>query len=74
MEMAKDKGIEVLEVKDMTIGDLESLIEQKLLEILGDPDAGLRLNRRFRRKLEERLRKPGRRVAHEEVLKEFGQV
>ena len=71
--MAKDKGIEVLDVKDMTIGDLENLIEQKLLEILGDPDAGLRLNPRFKKELQLRLRKSGKRVPHEEVLKEFGQ-
>jgi hypothetical protein len=34
-------------VKDMTINDLEELIEQKLLEILGDPDSGLRLEKGF---------------------------
>ena len=36
-------------VKDMTINDLEELIEQKLLEISGDPDSGLRLEKGFNR-------------------------
>ncbi len=30
-----------MRVKDLTIEDLEYLIEQKVLEILGDPDFGL---------------------------------
>jgi len=31
----------MVKVKDLTIDDLEYLIEQKVLEILGDPDSGL---------------------------------
>jgi len=27
-------------VKDLTIDELEYLIEQKILEVLGDPDSG----------------------------------
>lgn len=30
-------------VKDLTIDELEYLIEQKILEVLGDPDSGLEL-------------------------------
>lgn len=44
-------------IKDMTIEDLEQLIEHKLLEILGDPDSGLQLNKEFKIKLEQRLKK-----------------
>jgi hypothetical protein len=58
-------------VKDLTINDIEQLIEQKLLEILGDPDSGLHLRKEFKTKLEQRLKKPSKRISHEEVLKKF---
>lgn len=58
-------------IKDMTIEDLEYLIEEKLLELLGDPDSGLELKEEFRTKLEERLKKAQKRVSHKEVLKRF---
>lgn len=59
-------------VKDMTINDLEELIEQKLLEIVGDPDSGLHLEKGFKEKLERRLRDVPRKASHDEVLKKFG--
>jgi hypothetical protein len=58
-------------IKDMTIEDLELLIEHKLMEILGDPDSGLQLNKEFKAKLEQRLKKPSERIPHQEVLKRF---
>ena len=58
-------------VKDMSVEDLEHFIEQKLLEVLGDPDSGLQLTEDFRKKLEERLRTPSKRITHEEVLNRF---
>ncbi len=58
-------------VKDMTVEDLEQLIEYKLIEILGDPDSGLQLKEKFKAKLEQRLKKPSMRTPHEEVLKRF---
>jgi len=61
----------VPKVKDMSTDDLEHFIEQKLLEILGDPDSGLKLKEEFRKKLEERLRRPSKRISHKEVLKKF---
>ena len=57
------------QVKDMTVEDLEQLIENKLLEILGDPDSGLQLREDFKTKIEQRLKKPSKRVSHEEVLR-----
>ena len=63
----------MLKVKDLSMDDLEYLIEQKLLEMLGDPDSGLELTDEFKKKLMERLKKPSRRISHKEVLKEFGQ-
>jgi hypothetical protein len=59
-------------ITDMSTDDLEQFIEQKLLEILGDPDAGLPLREDFRKNLEQRLQKPSKRVSHEEVVKKFG--
>jgi hypothetical protein len=59
-------------VSDLSIDDLEHLIEQKVLEILGDPDSGLELREEFKKVLEERLEKPSKRVPQEEVLNRFG--
>lgn len=58
-------------VKEMTIDDIEQLIEHKLLEILGDPDSGLQLTREFKAKIEQRLKRPSKRISHEEVVKRF---
>ena len=55
----------------MTADDIEQLVEQKLLEIIGDPDSGLHMKREFKTKLEQRLKKPSKRISHEEVLKRF---
>jgi hypothetical protein len=55
-------------VKDMSIDNLEQFIEQKLLEILGDPDSGLQLKEEFRTKLEQRLKKSSKRIPHEGVF------
>ncbi len=59
-------------VKDLTIDELEYLVEQKILEVLGDPDSGLELREEFKQELKERLKKPSRKISHEEVLKKFG--
>ncbi len=60
-----------VKIKDMSVDDLEQLIEHKLLEILGDPDVGLQLKKGFKRKLEQRLKKASKRISHAEVLKRF---
>lgn len=57
--------------KAMTADDVEQLIEHKLLEIIGDPDFGLHLTKELKAKLEQRLKKPSKRISHEEVLKRF---
>jgi len=59
-------------IKDLTIDDLEQLIEQKLLELLGDPDSGLDLTQEFKHELRLRLKMAGPRVSHQEVNKKFG--
>ena len=60
-------------VKDLSMDDLEHLIEQKILEVLGDPDSGLKLREEFKRELEGRLGRPSRRIPHQEVLNRLGQ-
>ena len=52
--------------------DLEHMIEMKILEILGDPDAGIELRDKFKAKLRDRLNRPPRIIPQEEVLKELG--
>jgi hypothetical protein len=59
-------------VKDLTIDELEGLIEQKILEVLGDPDSGLELKEEFKRELKSRLENPSRRISHHEVIKRIG--
>ena len=59
-------------VKDLTIDELEYLIEQKILEVLGDPDSGLELREEFKQELKERLKNPSRGISHEEVAKRLG--
>ena len=56
-------------IKDLSINELELLIEQKILEFLGDPDSGLELSQEFKQELEKRLKTPSRRIPHEEVVK-----
>jgi len=62
----------MIKVKDLTIDDLEYLIEQKVLEILGDPDSELELKDEFKEELRERLKNPSKRISHEEVIKGVG--
>ena len=59
-------------VRDLTIDDLEYLIEEKILEVLGDPDSGLELRAEFKQELEKRLKNPSGRIPHEEVTRKFG--
>jgi len=59
-------------VRDLSIDDLEYLIEEKILEVLGDPDSGLQLRVEFKQELEKRLKNPSRRIPHEEVTKKLG--
>jgi len=58
----------MVKVKDLTIGDLEYLIEQKVLEILGDPDSGLELEDEFREELKERLESSSKRIGVSKYL------
>ena len=59
-------------VKDLTIDELEYLIEQKILEVLGDPDSGLELKEEFKQELKRRLGNPSSRIPHHEVVRRIG--
>jgi hypothetical protein len=56
-------------VKDLTIDEFEGLIEQKILEVPGEPDSGLEVKEESRRKLKSRLGNPSRKLPHNEVMK-----
>jgi len=62
----------MVRVEDVALDDLEYLIEQKVLEMLGDPDSGLELRDEFKEELRERLKNSSRRMSHEEVIKRVG--
>jgi hypothetical protein len=69
----KPRGeIEMTHVKDLTIDELEYLIEQKILEVLGDPDSGLELKEEFKQELKRRLEDASRRIPHHEVISRIG--
>lgn len=60
-------------VKDMTKDELEQFVENKIVEVFGDPDHGLQVKEEFIRKLEKRLKsKTKKRIPHKEVLKNIG--
>jgi len=58
-------------LKDLTVDDLENLIEQKVMELLGDPDAGLELRQDFKEELSRRLKNRCVAISHQEVIKKF---
>jgi hypothetical protein len=60
-------------VRDLTIDELEYLIEQKILEVLGDPDSGLDLKEEFKQELKKRLENPSGRIPHSKVVSRIGQ-
>jgi len=58
-------------LKDLTVDDLENLIEQKVLELLGDPDSGLELRQEFKEELSRRMKNRSVTISHQEVIKKF---
>jgi len=48
----------------MSQDELETLIEQKILETFGDPDSGLELREDFKEKLKSRLSASSKRISH----------
>jgi hypothetical protein len=59
-------------IKDLTVDDLEYLIEQKMLEFFGDPDSGLILRTEFMEELQRRLKSQRQTITHQEVADRFG--
>lgn len=63
------RGMKMARVKDLTLDDLEYLIEQKILEPLEDPDSGLEIREDFKEELKRRLESPSsERVSQAEVV------
>ena len=62
----------VKEINHYTLEELNFLIEQKIIEILGDPDYGLELRGDFKQEILKRIRRKHKTIPHEEVLKKFG--
>ena len=56
----------------MSLDELENLIEQKILEVFDDPDAGLELREDFKEKLKKRLSVNSTRISHREAVEKFG--
>ena len=56
----------------MSLDELENLIEQKILEVFGDPDTGLELREDFKEKLKNRLSADSIRISHREAVEKFG--
>lgn len=61
----------MIEVKDMSLEDLEQFIEQKVVEVIGDPDVGLQLREDFKAELQQRLNYPAKRLSHDMVTRRF---
>ena len=51
---------------------LGDLVEQKILEFFGDPDAGLELKKGFLNTLRKNVGKNQKLVSHAQVLKKYG--
>ena len=52
--------------------EIEHLVEQKILEFFGDPDAGLALKKPFLNNLRKKMQKKQRLTSHTAVLKKYG--
>lgn len=68
-----------MKVSDMTAAEfrqmIETIVEQKLLELLGDPDEGMLLKKSLRERLRRQkhaVARGERGVPFEEVVRKFG--
>lgn len=52
--------------------EIENIVERKLLEFLGDPDAGLELHPSFVSELKRRLKSRQKYISHTEVIRRYG--
>lgn len=51
---------------------IENIVEQKLFEFLGDPDAGLELRKSFITELKKSMKTRGKTVPLSAVMKKYG--
>ena len=52
--------------------EIENVVERKLLEFLGDPDAELESRPSFVRELKRRLKSKQKYISHAEVMRRYG--
>lgn len=57
----------------LTKKDVEMLVEQKVPELLGDPDSGLSLKEEFKKKLRRRLKNLSDTISHATIVKKYAQ-
>ena len=73
---AKDIFLEYAIMLRMTTKEreqkLEALVEQKILEVLGDPDSGLELKKSFVAELQKRMKKKQKFIPMSAVAKKYG--
>lgn len=55
--------------REVTFEDLSNLVEQKVLEFLGDPDAGLELHADFKQELKKRLKESPIKAPHRQAIR-----
>lgn len=51
---------------------IEGIVEEKLKEMLGDPDEGLELRKAVRERLEKSLAKPGKAIPAADAARKLG--
>ncbi len=60
-----------MKTQSLTKQEIEMMIEQKVLELLGDPDNGLQLKEEFKKKINKRLKNLSDTVSHSEIMKKY---
>jgi hypothetical protein len=55
----------------LTKEEIEMLVEQKVMELLGDPDSGLPLKEAFKKRLRKRIKNLLHTTPHREIVKKY---
>jgi len=60
-----------MKTHSLTKKEIELMIEQKVLELLGDPDNGLQLKEEFKKKINKRLKNLSDTTSHSDIMKKY---
>jgi len=60
-----------MKTHQLTKKEIELMIEQKVLELLGDPDNGLQLKEEFKKKINKRLKNLSDTTSHSDIMKKY---